>query len=345
MSRSSVYRIVFVLLVAALGAGGAVAYLSQELDRKVLVSDDASLFVVDEGDGLIRVLNALESEGVIRSAQASRFALMLYPETIVVKPGEYRLRSNETLRELLNRFNDNDVVVYSFTIPEGVSFQWVLEKLWRHPQITRTIADAEDPRISKLITPFSSPEGLFLPETYLIPRGMTDLDVLKLAREAMSRELEAAWSTRTNELPLSSPYEALILASIIEKETGLASERGEIGGVFTRRLIRGMRLQTDPTVIYGLGPQFDGNLKRRHLNDASNPYNTYRIFGLPPTPIALPGSAALLAATHPKSGDALYFVAKGDGSHAFSATLDEHKENVRRYQLNRKKDYRSSPSP
>ena len=343
MSRSS-YPIVIFALVCLLSAAAAGVYLSQELDRKISVTEDAPLFVVNEGDGIIRVLQALEQQGYIRSAQVSRLALTLQPQTLVVKPGEYRLRSTETLRELLNRFNNNDVVVYGFTIPEGVSFQWVLEKLWQHPQITRTIADAEDLSISELIKPFTSPEGLFLPETYLIHRGMTDLDVLKLAREAMVRELEAAWSNRVSELPLNSPYEALILASIIEKETGVASERGQIGGVFTRRLQQGMRLQTDPTVIYGLGTSFDGNLKRRHLRDASNPYNTYRIFGLPPTPIALPGSAALLAATHPKSGDALYFVAKGDGSHAFSATLDEHEENVRRYQLNRKKDYRSSPS-
>lgn len=343
MSRSS-YRIVIFALACVLSTGAAGVYLSQELDRKISITEAAPLFVVNEGDGIIRVLNALEHQGVIRSAQASRLALALQSQTLVIKPGEYRLRPTETLRDLLNRFNNNDVVVYGFTIPEGVNFQWVLEKLWQHPQITRTIADAEDPSVSELISPFTSPEGLLLPETYLIPRGMTDLDILKLAREAMERELEAAWSTRASELPLSSAYEALILASIIEKETGLASERGEIGGVFTRRLQRGMRLQTDPTVIYGLGTGFDGNLKRRHLRDASNPYNTYRIFGLPPTPIALPGSAALRAATHPESGDALYFVAKGDGSHAFSATLDEHEENVRRYQLNRKKNYRSSPS-
>lgn len=343
MSSSS-YRIVIFALACVLSVVAVGLYLSKELDRKISVTEGAPLFVVNEGDGIIRVLDALEHKGVIRSAQASRLALALQSQTLVMKPGEYRLRPAETLRELLSRVNDNDVVVYGFTIPEGVSFRWVLEKLWQHSEITRTITDAEDPRINELINPFTSPEGLFLPETYLISRGMTDLSVLKLAREAMKRELEAAWNSRAGELPLTSPYEALILASIIEKETGLASERGEIGGVFTRRLQKGMRLQTDPTVIYGLGARFDGNLKRRHLRDASNPYNTYRIFGLPPTPIALPGSAALRAATNPESGDALYFVAKGDGSHAFSATLDEHEANVRRYQLNRKKDYRSSPS-
>ena len=152
-----------------------------------------------------------------------------------------------------------------------------------------------------------------------------------------------AWASRTPDLPLSTPYEVLILASIIEKETGVASERSQIGGVFVRRLDKGMRLQTDPTVIYGLGSSFDGDLKRRHLRDDTNAYNTYRIFGLPPTPIALPGSAAIAAATQPMQGDALYFVARGDGSHAFSKSLDEHEENVRRYQLTRKQNYRSSP--
>ena len=342
MSRSS-YPIVIFALVCLLSAAAAGVYLSQELDRKISVTEDAPLFVVNEGDGIIRVLQALEQQGYIRSAQVSRLALTLQPQTLVVKPGEYRLRSTETLRELLNRFNNNDVVVYGFTIPEGVSFQWVLEKLWQHPQITRTIADAEDLSISELIKPFTSPEGLFLPETYLIPRGMTDLDVLKLAREAMERELEVAWSSRASELPLNSPYEALILASIIEKETGVASERGEIGGVFTRRLQKGMRLQTDPTVIYGLGTRFDGNLKRRHLRDASNLYNTYRYLGCHRHPSRCQ-AVRIACCDNPKSGDALYFVAKGDGSHAFSATLDEHEENVRRYQLNRKKDYRSSPS-
>ena len=343
MSRSSASRIAVFLLGCALSLGAASIYAVQELDRKVLVADESKLFVVDQGDGLIRVLNTLEADGVIRSAQLSRFALKLQSQSIVVKPGEYQLRRDDSLRDLLQRFNDNDVVVYNFTIPEGVTFRWVLDKLWMHPQVTRTLADEGDARIASLIAPFESPEGLFLPETYLISRGMSDFDILKWARAAMKRELTKAWLSRAPALPFSTPYELLILASIVEKETGLASERKEIGGVFTRRLERGMRLQTDPSVIYGLGSHFDGNLKRRHLRDDSNPYNTYRISGLPPTPISLPGSAALLAAANPEEGEALYFVARGDGGHAFSKTLDEHEENVRRYQLNRKKNYRSSP--
>ena len=186
MSRSY-YRIVVFTLICLLSAAAVGVYLSQELDRRISVTEDAPLFVVNEGDGIIRVLQALEQQGYIRSAQVSRLALTLQPQTLVVKPGEYRLRPTETIRELLNRFNNNDVVVYGFTIPEGVRFQWVLEKLWQHPQITRTLVDAKDSSIGELIKPFTSPEGLFLPETYLIPRGMTDLDVLKLAREAMER--------------------------------------------------------------------------------------------------------------------------------------------------------------
>jgi UPF0755 protein len=159
----------------------------------------------------------------------------------------------------------------------------------------------------------------------------------------MQTVLQQEWQGRASGLPYETPYEALIMASIIERETGLVQEREQIAGVFVRRLHKGMRLQTDPTVIYGLGSGYDGNLRRKHLNDVSNPYNSYRHGGLPPTPIALPGRAAIHAALHPAEGDALYFVARGDGGHVFSATLAEHERAVRKYQLRRRKDYRSSP--
>jgi len=161
----------------------------------------------------------------------------------------------------------------------------------------------------------------------------------------MERTLDEEWAGRAEGLPLKDPYEALILASIVEKETAVPEERARIAGVFVRRLQRGMRLQTDPTVIYGLGEGFDGNLRKHHLRDRTNPYNTYRHGGLPPTPIALPGRASIHAVLHPAPGDALYFVAKGDGSHHFSATLEEHARAVRRYQLRRDPDYRSRPAP
>ena len=189
-----------------------------------------------------------------------------------------------------------------------------------------------------------SAEGLFLPETWSYIRGDSDLDILRRSHHALTELLSSLWERRPEGSVLASPYAALTLASIVEKETGVADERKQIAGVFLRRLEKGMRLQTDPTVIYGLGDDYDGDLKRRHLRDTTNPYNTYAIHGLPPTPIALPGEAALRAVFAPDDAGALYFVAKGDGSHAFSATLEEHEENVRRYQLTRRADYRSSPN-
>ena len=301
------------------------------------------IFEVQQGDGLIRVLNTLESEGVIDSALKIRVGLRLNGKNLVVKRGEYQLFAGETVLQLLDRMDRNDVILYPITIPEGVTFSWFLATLWEHPEVARVLESVHDERHLNVIQPHASPEGLFHPETYLIQSGDTDLDVLIRARAAMQEALIGAWSARTENLPLTQPYEALILASIVEKETGVASERPEIAGVFTRRLALGMRLQTDPTVIYGLGTEFDGNLTRRHLRDDNNQFNTYRIAGLPPTPIALPGKEAIVASLNPKDGEALYFVAKGDGSHAFSRTLSEHEENVRRYQLKRRKDYRSSP--
>jgi UPF0755 protein len=220
------------------------------------------------------------------------------------------------------------------TLVEGWNFREVLEAVREHPVIVDTLpAEATASDVMALLGhPDEHPEGRFFPDTYLFPRDTTDVQFLMRAFERMETILEDEWEQRAAELPLKDPYEALILASIIEKETGRADERTEIAGVFIRRLRKGMLLQTDPTVIYGLGDSFDGNLRRRDL-EADNPYNTYRRAGLTPTPIAMPGRDAIHAALHPADGDALYFVAKGDGSHQFSATLGEHNRAVRRYQL------------
>ena len=330
------FLVLLVLTILILSARNA-------LNAPLNLNAEPGIFEVQQGDGLIRVLNTLESEGVIDSAFKIRVGLRLNARDLVVKRGEYRLFAGETVLQLLDRMDRNEVILHPITIPEGVTFTWFLTTLWKHPNITRVIENAQDERLVKLIQPYASPEGLFLPETYLIQSGDTDLDVLIRARAAMESALMSAWNERTETAQLKAPYEALVLASIVEKETGIASERAEIAGVFTRRLALGMRLQTDPTVIYGLGAEFDGNLTRRHLRDEDNQFNTYRIAGLPPTPIALPGKEAISASLNPKQGEALYFVAKGDGSHAFSRTLSEHEENVRRYQVKRRKDYRSSP--
>jgi UPF0755 protein len=222
-------------------------------------------------------------------------------------------------------------VMYPLTIVEGWRFADLLGALRAHPAVVPLGLAAEE-IMAELGSPGLHPEGQFLPDTYVFPKGTTELVVLRSAHEALRAALDAAWLGRAAQTVLADPYSALILASIIEKETALPAERAKISGVFQQRLARGMRLQTDPTVIYGLGENFDGNLRRRDLA-RDTPYNTYTRRGLPPTPIALPSSASIEAAVNPELTDALYFVATGepDGSHRFSATVDEHNAAVREY--------------
>ena len=226
-------------------------------------------------------------------------------------------------------------VGYSLTLVEGWNIRQVRAAVAGHEALKQTLEGVDDVQLMELLgLPGEHPEGRFFPDTYRFTRGMRDLDFLRRAQRKMDRELAAAWAEKSEDAPLKSPYEALILASIVEKETGQADERPRIAGVFARRLRKGMKLQTDPTVIYGMGERFDGNIRRRDLRE-DTPYNTYVHAGLPPTPIAMPGREALLAAVNPAPGKAIYFVAKGDGSHAFSATLAEHNAAVRKYQLKR----------
>jgi UPF0755 protein len=234
---------------------------------------------------------------------------------------------------LLDQFVRGAVVHYSFTLVDGWNHRELLAALQAHPQVVVSMSKDDWPALlDELGAEHESPEGLFLPETYHFPRGTTDQSVLTQAYRLMQATLESEWAARSDATPVATPYQALILASIVEKETGRADEREQIAGVFARRLVRNMRLQTDPTVIYGLGDEFDGNLTRRHLETDSD-YNTYTRGGLPPTPISMPGRAAIHAALHPADGDALYFVATGlgDGSHKFSVTVEEHREAVRKY--------------
>lgn len=249
--------------------------------------------------------------------------------------GEYAVAPGTSPRELLRRMAAGDVIQHRFTIVEGWTFRQLRSALAAVPGLRHdatTLADAELMR--EIGAAAEHPEGRFLPETYVWTRGDSDVQILRRAHTAMRSALDEVWAARAPDLPLESPYQALILASIVERETGKAEERPAIAGVFARRLRLGMKLQTDPTVIYGLGSGFDGNLRRRDL-ETDTPYNTYTRGGLPPTPIALPGPAALKAAVRPAPGDALYFVARGDGSHEFSASLDAHNRAVARYQLRR----------
>jgi len=249
--------------------------------------------------------------------------------------GEYALSAGMTPRDLLSNMAAGKVMQRNFTIVDGWSFRELRQALGKADKLRQDSAALDEAQLmDKLGAAGEAPEGRFLPETYAYVKGDSDLDILKRAHAAMSKTLDALWAQRDKDLPLASPYEALILASIVEKETGRADERPRIAGVFVRRLRTHMLLQTDPTVIYGMGESYAGNIHRSDLT-TDTPYNTYTRAGLPPTPIALPGKPALEAALHPAGGSELYFVARGDGSHVFSSTLEEHNRNVACYQLKR----------
>jgi UPF0755 protein len=250
-----------------------------------------------------------------------------------IKAGEYRFEPGITPQDLLAQLIDGRVLLHPIILVEGWTFREAVARLGVSDVLVDDISGLEDAEImANLGRPGIHPEGRFFPDTYHVARGTRSSVLLKLAMERMDHELEMAWSARAASLPLTDAYQALILASVVEKETALESERAAIAGVFVRRLKKGMRLQTDPTVIYGLGASFDGNLRKADL-ERDGPYNTYTRRGLPPTPICLPGRKALEAATQPADGDALYFVATGeeDGGHYFSATLEEHNQAVARY--------------
>jgi UPF0755 protein len=293
------------------------------------------LFEVERGSSMRRVADGLIDRGLIRHPYYLRLLAYWRGYGTRLKAGEYELTQGMTPGMVLERFASGRVIQYSITMVEGWTYRQVVAGILASGRFGTDLAERSDASVmAALGRPGEHPEGRFFPDTYSFPRNTAGLDVLQRAWSRMDQVLEEEWAGRTRGLPLKTPYEALILASIIEKETGLAAERPEIGGVFVRRLRTGMRLQTDPTVIYGLGERFDGNLRRTDLREAT-PYNTYVITGLPPTPIALPGRAAIRAALHPASGESLYFVARGDGGHVFSATLDQHNRAVNEFQLRR----------
>ena len=254
-----------------------------------------------------------------------------------MKAGVYDLSGAHSALAILDQVTRGEVMRLHLAFIEGWRFRDMRRALAAAPWLRHTIRELDDEAVmERLGYPGRHPEGRFFPDTYIYNGGDSDLDVLGGARRRMERELAAVWAGREPGLPLQTPYQALILASIIEKETAVAAERPLVAGVMINRLRKGMRLQTDPSVIYGLGDDFDGNLRRKHLR-ADTPWNTYTRHGLPPTPIAAPGAAALAAALHPAPTTALYFVARGDGSHQFSETLEQHEEAVRVFQLRRKR--------
>ncbi|MCG4455648.1 endolytic transglycosylase MltG [Pseudomonas sp. MMS21-TM103] len=291
------------------------------------------------------VLNRLQADGVLHDAFWLRLYWRFNLRGQPLHSGEYSLTPELTVRDLLGLWRRGEVVQYSLTLVEGWDFRQVRAALERQDKLEQTLAGLSDAQLmASLDQPGVNPEGRFFPDTYRFVRGMSDLDLLKQAYVRLEQILAEEWQGRADGLPYKEPYDALIMASIIEKETGVPEERGEIAGVFIRRLRIGMRLQTDPTVIYGLGERYNGKLTRAHLREPTT-YNTYVIDGMPPTPIAMVGREAINAALHPVAGKSLYFVARGDGSHVFSNTLEAHNRAVREYQLTRRADYRSSPAP
>ncbi|MCK5387116.1 MAG: endolytic transglycosylase MltG [Gammaproteobacteria bacterium] len=305
----------------------------QALDDNLNVDSSELDYSIKSGSSLSAVIYDLANKKIIKHPRYLLWYARLNGLSNKMKTGDYRLTNKLTTKEFLDDIFTGKVIQYSLTIIEGWSFQQLLDVINKHPQIKHTIGKLSKQEIMvKLELAGIHYEGQFLPDTYHFPKQLTDIEFLKRAHSSLQSVLNEEWTNRATGLLYKNSYEALIMASIVEKETGQASERKQIAGVFVRRLEKRMRLQTDPTVIYGMGDKYKGNIRKRDLL-RDTPYNTYRRRGLPPTPIALPGRDAIHAALHPTEGNALYFVSRGDGSHQFSATLKEHNNAVIKYQL------------
>lgn len=327
----SKWTILILALAAGILAAAGIGWQRYQafLEAPLSIPSGGMEFYLEPGSSGADIVERLGDSGLTEPGWQWRLLMRLEPR--LYRAGEYRLEPGFRPREVLERLASGNVIQYPVTLVEGWNFRQVAAVLDDNDVLEHRF-DLTDPTqwpaLSEALD-VDHPEGWFLPETYLFVRGDSDLDILRRANAAMRKALDDAWQARSEDLPLASPYELLILASIVEKETAVEKERGRIAGVFVRRLQRGMRLQTDPSVIYGLGDAFDGDIRRRDLQ-SDTPYNTYTRHGLPPTPIAMPGRASLMASARPEPGDALYFVANGTGGHTFSNTLEEHQAAVRK---------------
>ncbi|MDQ7090997.1 MAG: endolytic transglycosylase MltG [Methylococcales bacterium] len=310
---------------------GWVTYHKENL--RIVVIESQS-FEIKKGDSVTQIIQNLQKQKV--DINPLWFKIIGYSQQSIhtLKAGEYTLKKNLTTRELLALLTSGKSRQYSITFPEGWAFKQMLKKISETPNLQQTLAGVDNETLmSRLGADYKHPEGLFFPDTYFFNKNSSDFSILQKAYDKMQRVLQQQWDNKEKDLVIKTPYETLILASIIEKETAAMSERTLISGVFSRRLQKRMLLQTDPTVIYGMGDHYQGNIRRKDLREAT-PYNTYVIKGLPPTPIAMPGKAAIHAALHPAKGKSLYFVSRGDGTHVFSATLKDHNNAVNTYQRN-----------
>ena len=331
MRRVFTSLLILLFTTALLLFGAALWWLHEPMPLRLQPGSQVADLEIEHGTTANGVADAVVASGANVPVLLLQAWFRLSGQARLIKAGSYEIVPGTSPRQLLSMLVRGEETLKSVTLVEGWTFSQVLQALQKAEQLMPdTLALSPEMIMENLGKPGVHPEGRFFPDTYTYAKGSSDLAVLKRAARAMDRRLEAAWSLRSLETPLKSADEALILASIVEKETGKPSDRGQIGGVFTNRLRIGMPLQTDPTVIYGLGVRFDGNLRKRDLQQ-DTPYNTYTRTGLPPTPIAMPGKAALLAAVQPAPTKALYFVSRGDGTSEFSENLDGHNRAVDKY--------------
>jgi len=346
--RAFLSLLLVLVLVAALAGGYAWYDYNASMEQVVSLDglpDDSEnssgdkIFEVKKGWSAKRTANELAAQSIIKKPHWFYLHARLQPrltgEAVSIKSGEFVLAEGLTASDLFDLLVEGQSKQYQHTIIEGNTFKQMLARLADVESLQASgEADSAESVMTALGMDGVHPEGLFFSDTYLFPRNTTDIAFLKRAQESLDQVLKEEWEGRAPDLPYKSPYEALIMASIIEKETAVAEERPLIAGVFVSRIHKGMRLQTDPTVIYGIGDSYDGNIRRKDLR-TDTPYNTYTRGGLPPTPISMVGREAIHAALHPQNTSALYFVSKGDGTHYFSETVEEHNSAVRKYQLKR----------
>ncbi|MBA1190569.1 endolytic transglycosylase MltG [Pseudomonas entomophila] len=344
MRRLLLLTVEALLILAGLALGWSAWKVASVVDQPLAVSQERMLDV-PTGTTPNRMFYRMQDDGLLKDAFWLRLYWRFNLAGTPLHTGEYRITPGMTVADLFAAWRRGDVVQYNLTIVEGWTFRQVRAAIARHDKLEQTLTNVSDEAVmERLGHPGVFPEGRFFPDTYRFVRGMSDVELLQQAYMRLEEVLAREWAERATDLPYRDPYQALIMASLVEKETGVPQERGQIAGVFVRRLRLGMMLQTDPTVIYGMGERYNGKITRADLR-APTPYNTYTMTGLPPTPIAMVGREAIHAALNPASGSSLYFVARGDGSHVFSDDLGDHNTAVREYQLKRRADYRSSPAP
>ncbi len=322
--------IFILLLLVASAAGWGYFQVKSTLDKPVLI-EQQTFITVKTGTSFRGLLTQLSHQQIITLSPWLRWVGYLEPTLTNIKAGTYALEPQETLYSVLAMITEGKEYQYSITLVDGERFSEWRELLQADPHLAHTTDDMTQAQISAAVGIDNDKiEGYFLPNTYHFTAGTSDISILKRAHTAMMKELDLAWQQRAKDLPLKTPYQVLIMASIIEKETAVASERGLVASVFMNRLRKNMPLQTDPTVIYGMGDKYDGNITKKDLRTPTA-YNTYTMRGLPPTPIAMPNKASIMAAVDPDNSDYYYFVADGKGGHTFSTTLVEHNRAVRAY--------------